>query len=306
MPPDPPAPWPSEQTAHGGARLLQSQAQCPFQAFARFRLGAEPLAAFQPGGDGRFRGTLVHAALQRWGERLKNGTPLPAAAAPEAHTLAELCADEAVDALVRLRPDLLPPLYARMERERLKKLLLAWISLENQRPPGFQVAACEEKSSIALAGLRLEVRQDRVDRLPGGGLAILDYKTSSAKPSTNNWEGDRPKEPQLPLYAVTTPQPTAALAFAHLAAAGPKLIGSSRDEEALPGVPCSKEPWHERQEAWKASLESLAQRFLAGDAAVDPLKYACGFCGLDPLCRIDRTPSAEDGEETSADEGESP
>ena len=44
--------------------------------------------------------------------------------------------------------------------------------------------------------------------------------------------------------------------------------------------------WESLQAEWRASLEQLALRFLAGDAAVDPLPRACDYCGLQAVCRV--------------------
>jgi len=37
-------------------------------------------------------------------------------------------------------------------------------------------------------------RVDRVDRLPGGGYELIDYKTG--RPSPNDWMGERPGDPR--------------------------------------------------------------------------------------------------------------
>jgi len=45
--------------------------------------------------------------------------------------------------------------------------------------------------------------------------------------------------------------------------------------------------WRSLNERWRENLERLAQAFVAGDAAVDPLAPgSCTWCGLQPLCRI--------------------
>ena len=48
--------------------------------------------------------------------------------------------------------------------------------------------------------MTLALRLDRVDRLDDGSIAVIDYKTGGdAEPDA--WLGERPRLPQLPLYA---------------------------------------------------------------------------------------------------------
>ena len=44
-----------------------------------------------------------------------------------------------------------------------------------------------------------KVRIDRVDRLADDARVLIDYKTGAA---TTDWRGDRPDNPQLPIYAL--------------------------------------------------------------------------------------------------------
>ncbi len=54
---------------------------------------------------------------------------------------------------------------------------------------------------------------------------------------------------------------------------------------------------------WRRRLEDLAKRFQEGDARVDPLKDACKYCDVKPLCRIyERGPKDEpEGADDAAD-----
>ncbi len=61
------------------------------------------------------------------------------------------------------------------------------------------------------------MRIDRIDEMPDGSLAVIDYKTSASVPSPSSWLGDRPSDPQLPLYALAVEQQgTADLPLIHL------------------------------------------------------------------------------------------
>ena len=49
------------------------------------------------------------------------------------------------------------------------------------------------------------------------------------------------------------------------------------------------ESWEELNERWREILTALAEDFLSGNAAVEPLSAStCTWCGLQPLCRVER------------------
>jgi len=93
--------------------------------------------------------------------------------------------------------DRLPVRYLEIEEMRLVRLITEWLQYEATRAP-FTVAKTEEKTSITIAGLGLDLRLDRLDTLDDGSSLIIDYKTGS---STNTWELPRPVDVQLPLYS---------------------------------------------------------------------------------------------------------
>ncbi len=132
------------------------------------------------------------------------------------------------------------------------------------------------------------MRADRVDVLPDGREIILDYKTGQLKP--RGWEGERPDEPQLPLYCATSDQPVAGAAFAMIRTGELRFRGLTAGDVSLPAL--SKMPIDpalpfERQVLeWRLVLEHLAEDFRAGKAGVDPKPGACDNCGLRALCRI--------------------
>jgi hypothetical protein len=63
-----------------------------------------------------------------------------------------------------------------------------------------QLEGLETEKSLTHDGFTVRVKVDRMQRNELGELAILDYK-GSAKDPLESWLGDRPHEPQLPLYA---------------------------------------------------------------------------------------------------------
>jgi RecB family exonuclease len=173
---------------------------------------------------------------------------------------------------------------AGLERKRLGKLAREWLEVERERAP-FTVVATEDKRELAVAGLKLSGRIDRMDRLESGGHAVIDYKTGN--PSPNQWMHERPEDPQLPLYALNAAEPVSAVAFAKLKTGGMRYMGFSRAKDAMPKVK-QAEDWASLLAGWTKELEVLGSAFAAGDARVDPKKLlsTCRYCDLQPLCRV--------------------
>ncbi|MGK0673968.1 MAG: PD-(D/E)XK nuclease family protein [Halothiobacillaceae bacterium] len=268
------------QVAPGGARLLELQSACPFRAFAELRLAARPLEEPDIGPDARVRGVLLHALLERvWGEiraqaMLRALDEASLAAQVRAHAR-EVVAKEA-----RRRRNLWPERLQHLEIERLMGLALEWLAFERERPP-FTVEAREQGRLIEMAGLRLEVKFDRVDRLKDGGRMIIDYKTGRA--SLADWVGDRPAAPQLPLYAVSEGE-VRAVAFAQVRPGEMRLMGQG---DGVDGLKSAEPDWATQLDSWRAVLVQLVEAFRMGHAAVDPrAPKVCTVCPLGMICRI--------------------
>ena len=258
----------------GGTRILSDQAACPFRAFARHRLRAEGLEEPAAGPDARVRGQLLHTLMKElWGE-VKGSDGLRADCGPAI----ERAADAAVAAAKLDQP------FAALERKRLAKLAREWLEVERARP-AFEVVATEEKLKLTVAGLELNGRIDRMDRLAAGGHALIDYKTG--RPTPNDWLGERPEDPQLPLYALNAKEDIAVVAFAKLKTGAMRYMGFSEGKEVIPGVKSAVD-WDALIASWRKELESLGSGFAAGDARVDPKNVlkTCRYCDLQPLCRV--------------------
>jgi RecB family exonuclease len=174
-----------------------------------------------------------------------------------------------------------------LEKQRLQKLLPEWLDIEKSREE-FTVAGIEAERVVSIGGLQVKVRADRVDALPDGREIILDYKTGQLKPRA--WEGERPDEPQLPLYSATSEQPVAGAAFAMIHTGELQFRGLTAPGVALPGMAKMKIdpplPFDTQLDEWRRALEQLAEKFRAAHAEVDPKEGACDYCGLRALCRI--------------------
>ncbi|MCW5625770.1 MAG: PD-(D/E)XK nuclease family protein, partial [Burkholderiales bacterium] len=217
----------------GGARIFEDQAACPFRAFARHRLGAEGLEEAHAGLDARDRGTLLHAALADLWHRFGDHATLVQADADVRGQVVATAVATALDAFARRHADVLPPGLRRLEAERMSRLLLRLLEVEAARAP-FRVVEREAPRSIEIGGLRVRARLDRVDELEDGGRAILDYKTGRA--TASRWVGERPEEPQLPLYAIAEGEAVTALVFAVLRPEQVVFRGVSDGPDVFPGV----------------------------------------------------------------------
>ena len=165
--------------------------------------------------------------------------------------------------------------------------MIAWLELEKRREP-FEAVEFEVDHEVRVAGMRIKTRADRVDMLRDGRRIILDYKTG--KITTGCWEGDRPEQPQAPLYAVNLGEPVAAVAFAHVKTGKLGFHGLPDDKRMLPEFKPMKGlkrvAFATQLDKWRSVLEALGRDFCLGHAAVDPSKGACEYCGLEPLCRV--------------------
>ena len=262
----------------GGTRVLADQAACPFRAFARWRLAAEPLEAPLAGPDASDRGKLLHALMREiWAE-------LKASPALRSQPLAPVIERAAAAAVKEAR---IEGRFAELERLRLARLAEEWLALEKTRKP-FEVLFVEHQRSVAVAGLELSSRIDRMDRLleGEGGHVLIDYK-SGYRVTPKDWEPPRPDDPQLPLYAVAAPEALAAVAFAKLRRGAMRFTGFGRARDLVPNVRAAKN-WSALLADWKKETEALGAGFAAGDAAVDPKRdlKTCLRCDLQTLCRV--------------------
>jgi len=280
LPADAAPPLAPNASQSGGTRLFKDMAACPFRAFAVHRLGARPLDETDLGLSYRDRGSAVHKALQIIWTKLVSHAGLIALSPSEMH---ETIARSAAAALEELHIGL----GRNLEQRRLEKLLTAWLDIEKSREP-FVVRKPEEDRLVTIGGLQVQTRADRIDELPDGRDIILDYKTGQLK--TTFWDGDRPDDPQVPLYCATNDRPIAGAALVLIRIGELGLLGLTAPGLALPGLKkmkfADKPEFSEVIAHWRSALEKLAADFRAGRADVDPNPGACDYCGERALCRI--------------------
>lgn len=303
--------------AVGGSAVLEAQSECPFQAFATVRLGARNWQPAEAGLNALERGELVHGALCAiWSGGAEGLTGLDDLA--QVKDLAGFAAEHARRAVARFRaqhPERARRLARRhleLEVERLSRLLAEWLAGERRRV-AFTVEATERKRAVAVGGLELNLRLDRVDRLADGTKLIVDYKTGTVSPG--EWDGERPEEPQLPLYAgfaLDEGEELGGVVYGKLRAgevgfAGRVFAAETTLEVGLaPGNALRRRPLTvEALMDWREALEALAAEFLAGRAEVAPRRrpQSCLSCRLEGLCRVGEQELEECEDEDDSPEG---
>ena len=314
--------WPRDECA-GGASVLRDQAACPFRAFAAKRLNAEELNRSDWGLNAAQRGLLLHKVMEQ----------LWSPATGRMHTLAELQAVIAEGRLGAVLEETISEVFASLmkehggdawmaaylasEQRRLRTRIEEWLrDHEAERVP-FTVEATEKVlENVSVGGLKLRLRADRVDRVGGqpgedGQRLLLDYK--SGEVAIKDWEGERPNEPQLPLYATFgNVENVAGVVFARINVEKTGLEGCVSDARAQlfadknSSSKLVKNPYDAAmRDEWANALVNLAEDFLHGEAQVDPKEQrkTCRFCAMPGLCRVaEQREAVGDGE---AEAGES-
>lgn len=280
------------KTVSGGSGLFKDQSLCAFRACARHRLHARTLSDVDIGLDAMDRGTLIHTLMQLFWSRVKSQQSLLGMSQQDLDVVINDCVSKTIDNKSVNRPQTFSERFSALERIRLKQLLLEWLELEKLRSD-FVVKACEQALSFELEEIKLQTRIDRLDQLADGRQLIIDYKTGKA--SVNDWFGERPDDPQLPLYAISNPTDMAGLAFARIRRGEMSYVGLADENETLPNIRGYQdsryakegETWELLFCNWRQVLSDLAIAFREGDARVNPKdENACRYCDLHSLCRI--------------------
>ncbi len=282
------------KTFKGGSKALQNQTKCSFRAFAESRLKAQQCQTLEIGINALDHGKFAHELLHTLYE--KYDRPFESDSSNEnfdIETVKKLAHDIIQKAnSTRIRPFRKELIEA--EIQLLTELANKWLECDQKRENFVDVYALEKKLEVLIRGLPVTLIVDRVDVIAGDPdfssnqqdrsidckqLAVIDYKTSSSY-TANSVNGDRPQELQLLLYAYALEDLTDCevwgIFYGILTKAEAKLVKGSLDE-------CAEK----RQMPWKRIVTNMAERFMQGDAAIDPIRKGCQYCHLAPLCRID-------------------
>lgn len=276
-----------------GSAIFKLQAACPFRAFAELRLGARSLGQTQLGLSASARGTLTHRTLEKLWSQLVSQQRLLETTDEQLEALVHCCVEQAIDDCARSYPQTFSPRFRALESQRLSRQIMEWLEIEKSRP-SFQVILREQGYEANVGGLRVHVRVDRVDELSDGRLLVVDYKTGDVRSS--QWIGERPDEPQLPLYSLVVDGPVAGVIFAQVKSGRMGWLGLSEEPDLVPGAIAYDQwrdghdflSWQDLLDEWKDTIARLGSEFRMGDARVDPKQFptTCMYCDLQSLCRV--------------------
>ncbi|MFQ5764570.1 MAG: double-strand break repair protein AddB [Rhodospirillales bacterium] len=192
VPPPAPAPPVQARPRKLSVTRVETLIRDPYAIYARYVLDLEPLDPIDAEPGAADRGTIVHAALERFHERFRGALPDAAE-----RKLLEIGRDVFGAALAR------PGVHA-FWWPRFERIAHWYVANErDRRDRGFRVLANEADGRMTIDGpageFTLTARADRIDRLAGVGLAVIDYKTGSVP----SWPQVKVQfAPQLPLEAV--------------------------------------------------------------------------------------------------------
>ena len=289
--PGPPAPG----TAKGGSSILKHQALCPFRAFAVNRLGAKRMETPVDGISPALHGSLVHRVLEDFWRQTRTQQALNALDAEALRS--RVCSH--VEKVVGEERSLIDrPEFREVESSRLQRLVNSQLELEGKRQ-SFEVVGFEQELLQDIEGQQIRLIIDRIDRLETGEEVVIDYKTGKVQPG--KWFGDRPEDPQLPLYATSTEKMPAAVVFSVIRDEECVYKGVTIEDGIFPGLPPRQGPgapllreagkkMPETIGKWREILHRLMADFLLGEARIDPKDgpKTCNnsYCDLHALCRI--------------------
>ncbi|AUH73714.1 PD-(D/E)XK nuclease family protein [Legionella sainthelensi] len=272
-----------EERITGGTAILANQAKCPFKAFAEHRLRVKAPLQTTDGLNHKERGKIIHKVMELLWQALETQEKL--------QLLAPQILDEYIDkaihtALSHLNQstNFLSAPVQEVESTRLKRLIHIYLEWEKQRAP-FTIAALEHSYSISLAGLEIHVRIDRLDQVADKKW-VIDYK--STLPTSKPWHEERPKEPQLLLYALLDDQINTVLLM-QLKSGKICCAGLSEEKQTIHGITSLKkdETWAECRKTWQKQLTHLAMEFQQGYCPPQPAHPSiCQQCDFQNLCRI--------------------
>lgn len=273
------------------SQLFKSQAACPFQAFATFRLKTQFHDLPALGLNYSDRGSLLHRVIELFWNTLRDQASLLKQSSQTLQSLVNEAIDTGIAEFSQKRPSTFSQSFIAIERERLQQRLMKLIDLDKTRPP-FTHVIHEQKQNFTFANLPLSLRIDRIETQPDGRTLIIDYKTGESTPALG-WFEERLNEPQLPLYCLSLPT-VKGCSVIHISSQGIEEEGYIENEKGLCQSLNSKknksstQTWLELLNFWKSALEKLAHQFENGIATVDPKKpeTTCQYCHLQLFCRV--------------------
>ena len=188
-----------KESLAAGSRILKLQSDCPFKAFSEIRLKAYPLEEPEFTINKAMKGEITHQALALFWEKIKTSKKLKDLSELEIKNLVNWILDNVLS-VWKNKNYKLQDQYIKLEKQRLLNIILDWLELDKTREE-FAVIEIEKKHTVKIGPLSLKLRVDRVDQI-GNNHVLIDYKTNDVE--TSKWFGERPLEPQLPLYMISS------------------------------------------------------------------------------------------------------
>ena len=214
----------------------------PYAIHAKRILGLEPLESFLREPDAQERGQLFHKIVE---EFIRNRKAAPGST-EELMAIGKQLFDDAG----------LPEDTHALWWRRFERMVGEFIAFEAERSPMISQSHVELKSTrvpIGDTGATLNGRADRIDLLPGGSSAVIDYKTGNV-PSPK--QALSLMEPQLPLEAALLARggffggrsiPASDLAYVELKSDGSvtskSVIHSSSNKEPITAEQLGERAW---------------------------------------------------------------
>ncbi|HIC81590.1 MAG TPA: double-strand break repair protein AddB, partial [Kiloniellaceae bacterium] len=230
----------------------------PYALYAGEVLKLRPLDPLDADPGAAERGTLVHAALERFLRAYPDSLP-----------------DNAHDALIEIGAEVFEPIKAKPGAfafwwPRFLRIAAWFVAAERERRGGLRQSFVEIAGSLTLAApggdFLLKAKADRVDVLHDGRLAIVDYKTGAPPTAKMVKAGFAP---QLPLEAAIAQ----AGGFAGLPRAAVGELAFWRLSGGTPAATIERAGRSAPQSLAEGALAGLAELVAAFDNPATP--YAC-------------------------------
>ena len=236
------------------ASSLQDYETCPLKYKLRYdwRLPEDASAALQ-------FGSAMHLALKAYFDGVRAGRPLAE------RSVIDCFLDEFGKA--KIDDDVQRELYTKQGREQLIAFLRS--SLAHPANPVLQT---ERRFKVEIGGATVKGRFDRLDRLPNGEVAIVDFKTGRAKT-----QDDADDSLQLSIYALAAPKElgcsASSLVFINLEN-GTAMESRRTPKELL---------------AAEEQVRTIAASIAAGEFDPRP-SGACAWCSYQSICPTQEEP----------------
>lgn len=248
----------------GGSNIIKNQAECPFKGFAKTHMNSNALKNPDSLINRLSQGNLVHNILAKFWNKYKTHNNLIAMAEEDL----EQNLSQIIDSEIKVDYGLY-----KIEKYRLKFLLINWLSFEKTREE-FSVVGVEKKQELILNKVKLNLRIDRIDKTKNNEYVIIDYKTGNV--DLNDCFRDRIQDVQLPLYSIV---------FDH--APSDVVYGVIKADKIEFKSVAKKVNLQEQIINWNKQLNMFAGEIISGRADIMPYSTAtCTYCDLKSLCRI--------------------